>query len=130
MTIAVLEPSQLPHSLPAHFQKVAKLKATSKCWLKELAFLFDLTGESLTDKYIYDSLRWQGSPSIPEWAKLPQYKEQAAKFFQVKDVEVKDVEMEGIEVALEQKLVIRRGLRRKRSDVSYNTVQCTPIHAK
>jgi hypothetical protein len=36
-----------------HFQKIAKLKATSKCWLKELAFLFDSTGESLVDKYIY-----------------------------------------------------------------------------
>jgi hypothetical protein len=30
--------------LHSDLQKIAKLKATSKCWLKELAFLFDSTG--------------------------------------------------------------------------------------
>ena len=35
-------------------QKSAKLKATSKCWLKELAFLFDSTGIFLMAKYIYN----------------------------------------------------------------------------
>lgn len=59
------------------------------------------------------SPRPEGPPSIPEWAKLPQYKEQTAKFY-----ELKDVKMEGMEEALEQKLVLRSSLRRKRSDVS------------
>lgn len=57
---------------------------------------------------------------IPEWAKLPQYKEAAAKIEKVKDVEMEDVEM-----AVEGKLVMRRGLRRKRTrnDVSFSAVR-------
>jgi hypothetical protein len=57
--------------------------------------------------------------AVPEWTKLPQYKETAATIS-----EQKDVEMEGIEVAMEQKLVLQRGLRRKRSraDVSPSTI--------
>lgn len=33
-------------------KKVTKLKATSKCWPKELAFLFGLTVESLRSNYM------------------------------------------------------------------------------
>jgi hypothetical protein len=52
---------------------------------------------------------------VPEWTKLPQYQEQAAAPHRMEDVE-----MEGVEVAMEQKLVLQKGLRRKRSraDVS------------
>ncbi|KAJ4291020.1 hypothetical protein N0V90_010216 [Kalmusia sp. IMI 367209] len=61
---------------------------------------------------------------IPEWTKLEQYKEQSAKFN-----EVNDVEMEGIEIALEEKLVLPRGLRRKRSrtDSMFGTIEESPI---
>jgi hypothetical protein len=67
--------------------------------------------------------KWDAS-GVPEWTKLPQYQEQAAK-----PAGTEQVEMEGIELALEEKLVLRSGLRRKRSraDVSSSMTWPTAI---
>jgi hypothetical protein len=65
---------------------------------------------------------------IPEWTKLPQYKDQPFK-----SNGIKDVEMEGIEVAVEQKLVQPEGSKRKRTraDVSIvHGMMCTSLTLK
>ncbi|KAF1965057.1 hypothetical protein BU23DRAFT_604415 [Bimuria novae-zelandiae CBS 107.79] len=61
---------------------------------------------------------------VPEWKKLPQYREQATA-----SSKAKDVEMEGIEVGTEHKLVLRRGLRRKRSraDSMFGSIDESPV---
>lgn len=59
---------------------------------------------------------YKSTPTVPEWAKLPQY-----KGMYVHSVETEDVDMEDIEVSLKEKLVLPGNprLKRSRTDVSF-----------